>query len=93
MPARGRASGASQEPPSASREASMDVDEQQDVEMGPPARREAGERGRPVSQRGEQDPEPPRDLEPSTRVRWLDVRPVVPVNVDCPRERAVEGLI
>ena len=40
MPAQGRASSASPEAPDASTEAPIDVDEQQDVEMGPQARRE-----------------------------------------------------
>ena len=48
MPAQGRASSASQEAPIASREAPIDVDEQQDVEMGPPARREANGGARPT---------------------------------------------
>ena len=46
-----------------------------------------------VSRRGERGPEPPRDSEPSTWQRWLDVRPAAPVNDERPRERAVEGLI
>ena len=46
-----------------------------------------------VSQRGEQSSEPPRDSEPSTWQRCLVVRPVEPVNNDCPRETAVEGMI
>ena len=40
MPARGRTSSASPEAPVASREAPIDVDEQEDVEIGLPARRE-----------------------------------------------------
>ena len=43
-----------------------------------------------VSRRGEQGLEPPQGSEPSTWQRWHDVRPVVPVNDDCLRERAVD---
>ena len=46
-----------------------------------------------VSRRGGHGLEPMRGLEPSTWRRWPDVQPAAPVNVECPRNRAVESLV
>ena len=105
MPARGRASGASQDAPDTSREAPIDVDEQQDVEMhverpmgeqalpGPFEREDGYRDDHGASLRGGHSPEPLLVSEPSTWQRWPDVQPAAPVNNQYSRERAVESLI
>ena len=108
MPARGRATSASQVAPDTSRESPIDVDEQQDVEMVPRHDdRPMGEQGlqnpfergdgskddQRVSRRRGYGPAPLRVSEPSTWQRWPDVQPAAPVNDECPQERAVESLI
>ena len=47
MPARGRAASASQDAPVTSKESPIDVDEEQDEEMGPPPQREANGGAKP----------------------------------------------
>ena len=102
MPARGRS------PPDTSREAPIDVDEQQDVEMGPRPRREAvggASPAGPVRAGGRFQGRPRGFTAWRTRPRTTaglgakhlaalpDVQPAAPVNDQCPRERAVESLI
>ena len=104
MPARGRADSGPPEALLTSKESPIDVDREQDVEMGPPPMEERkppdslegvdGSKDDPgVSRHGGHGPEPQRVSEPGTWRRWPDVQPAAPVNDECPRERAVERLI
>ena len=108
MPALGRASSASQDTPDTSGESPIAVDEQRDVEMGPPPRQEADGGAKPsgpVRAGGRFQGRPRGFTTWRTRPRTTAglgakhlaglVRRAAgtPVTDDCPRERAVESVI